>query len=218
MIGLASVLAANLSDARSCSVQQDEARSEQLLLEALERDANRSTAHQAMGHLRRSQNRLTESRIELETAIALDRNNARAFFQLGITLMYLGRPEAAIPRLENAMRLNARDPNVAQYYWGLRACHLLLGRIDEAIDLLRKACAANPWHHYPPLHLAGALGLKGDLNEARAALALSIRLEPEIKSLAQWRSSRRYLNNPQYEALLEKTFNIGLRRIGFPDE
>ena len=66
--------------------------------------------------------------------------------------------------------------------------------------------------------IAGALGLKGDLNEARAALALSIRLEPEIKSLAQWRSSRRYLNNPQYEALLEKTFNIGLRRIGFPDE
>ena len=69
-----------------------------------------------------------------------------------------------------------------------------------------------------PLHLAGALGLKGDLNEAKAALALSIRLQPEINSLAQWRSSRRYLNNPQYQALLEKTFNVGLRRIGFPDE
>ena len=69
-----------------------------------------------------------------------------------------------------------------------------------------------------PLHLAGALGLNGDLNEAKAAVALSIKLQPEINSLAQWRSSRRYLNNPQYQALLEKTFNVGLRRIGFPDE
>jgi adenylate cyclase len=217
-IGLASVLAANLSDARSRSAQEDEMRAEQLLLEAIEHDVNRSTSHQAMGHLRRSQNRLTESQIELETAIALDRNNARAFFQLGMTLMYLGRPEAAIPQLENAMRLNPRDPNVAQYYWGLGACHLLLDRKEEAIDLLRKACTANPWHYYPPLHLAGALGLKGDLDEARAALGVSIRLQPEINSLAKWRSSRPYLNNPQYQALLEKTFNVGLRRAGFPVE
>jgi adenylate cyclase len=217
-IGIASVLAANLSDARSNSIQQDEARAEQLLLEALQRDANRSTAHRAMGHLRRSQNRLTESRIELETAITLDRNDARAFFQLGVTLMYLGRPEAAIPKIENAMRLNPRDPNVAQYYWGLGACHLLLSRVEEAIDHLRKACAANPWHHFPPLHLASALGLRGDLDEAGAALGDSIRLQPEISSLARWRASRPYLNNPQYRALCEKTFELGLCRAGFPDE
>jgi TolB-like protein/Tfp pilus assembly protein PilF len=217
-IGIASVLAANLSDARSCLVQQDEARAEQSLLEALERDTNRSTAHRAMGHLRRSQNRLTESRIELETAIALDRNDARAFFQLGMTLMYLGRPEAAIPQLEKAMRLNPRDPNVAQYYWGLGACHLLLSRVEEAIDLLRKACAANPWHHYPPLHLAAALGLKGNLDEARSALAKSIKLQPGINSLARWRESRPYFNNPQYQVLLDRTFSVGLRQAGFPDK
>jgi TolB-like protein/Tfp pilus assembly protein PilF len=217
-IGIASVLAANLSDAQSCSVQQDEARAERSLFEALERNANHPAAHRAMGHLRRSQNRLIESRTELETAITLDRNDARAFFQLGVTLMYLGRPEAAIRQLEKAMRLNPRDPNVAQYYWGLGACHLLQGRVEEAIDPLRKACAANPWHHYPPLHLAGALGLKGDLEEARAALTESIKLQPEINSLARWRASRPYLNNPQYRALLEKTFKLGLRRAGFPDE
>ena len=49
-------------------------RAEQLLLEALERDPNSSLAHEVMGMLRRFQNRLTESRIELETAVALDRN------------------------------------------------------------------------------------------------------------------------------------------------
>ena len=217
-IGIASVLAADLSDARSCSDQEDEARAEQMLLESFEQDANRSTAHRAMGHLRRSQNRLTESRTELETAIALDRNDARSFFQLGMTLMYMGRPEAAIFQLEKAMRLNPRDPNVAQYYWGLGACHLLLNRVEEAIDLLRKACAANPWHHYPPLHLAAALGLRGNLDEARSALAKSINLQPEINSLARWRASRPYFGNPQYQALVESTFSSGLRQAGLPDE
>jgi adenylate cyclase len=217
-VGIASVLVANLSDARSNSIQQDEARAAQLLLEALQRDANRSTAHRAMGHLRRSQNRLTESRIELETAIILDRKDARALFQLGMTLMYMGRPEAAIAELEKAMRLNPRDPNVAQYYWGLGACHLLRSRVDEATDLLRKACAANPWHHYPPLHLAAALGLMGNLDEARSALARSIKLQPEISSLAQWRASRPYFNNPQYQDLLERTFSEGLRQAGFPEK
>jgi len=135
-----------------------------------------------------------------------------------MTLMYMGRPEAAIFQLEKAMRLNPRDPNVAQYYWGLGACHLLLNRVEEAIDLLRKACAANPWHHYPPLHLAAALGLRGNLDEARSALAKSINLQPEINSLARWRASRPYFGNPQYQALVESTFSSGLRQAGLPDE
>ena len=56
-------------------IEQDEKRAEQLLLEALERDPNNSSAHGALGVLRRLQNRLDESRIELQTAIADDPNN-----------------------------------------------------------------------------------------------------------------------------------------------
>jgi len=44
--------------------------------------------------------RFSESKIEFETAIALDRNNARAIFQLGQTMVWLGQPEAGIPFLE----------------------------------------------------------------------------------------------------------------------
>jgi TolB-like protein len=99
-IGIALVLATNVSDGWSSSVEQDKARAKQLLLEALERDANRSMAHYAMGMLRRVQNRLAESRIEFETAIALDRNNPRALFQLGLTLSYLGQPGPAIPYID----------------------------------------------------------------------------------------------------------------------
>jgi Tfp pilus assembly protein PilF len=70
----------------SISREQDKARADQSLREALERKMNDSMSHFAMGMLRRVQNRLNESRIELESAIALDPNNARALQQLGLTL------------------------------------------------------------------------------------------------------------------------------------
>jgi adenylate cyclase len=217
-IGIALVLATNVADGWSSSVEQDKARAEQLLLDALERDANRPMAHYAMGMLRRVQNRLTDAQIEFETAIGLDRNNARAFYQLGVTLLWLGQPQAGIPYIEKAVRLNPHDPNRANFYASLGMCHLVLDHVDEAIDLLRKARAENPRFWFIHFWLAGGLGLKGDLDEARTALAESLRLKPEMNSLARRRADVPWVANPSYWALQEKSLNVGLRRAGFPDE
>jgi tetratricopeptide (TPR) repeat protein len=216
-IGLARILVANVADGWSSSVQQDQARAEQFLLESLERDANSSMAHLVMGTLRRTQNRLTEARTESEAAIALDRNDPPAFSQLGQTLMLMGQPEAGIPQFERAIRLNPRDPSVSGYYWGFGACHLLLGHLNEAIDLLRKARTANRGLWFNHLWLAGALGLRGDIDEARAALAEAIKLRPNIDSLARFSAQSPY-TEPAYMALRAKTLYVGLRRAGFPHE
>lgn len=217
-VGLATIIVDDLVFGWSSSPQRDQVSAEQLLLQVLARDQNRSSARHAMGVLRRSQNRLTESRIELETAIALDHNDAIAFFQLGVTLMYLGRPEVAISYIEKSIRLNPRDPNLGGYCWALGSCHLLLGRVDQAIDLLRTARTQNPRFWYIHAALAGALGLKGDLDEAKVALVDAIKLRPEINSLAQWRIHAPWNTNPQYWGLREKTLNVGLRRAGLPEE
>ena len=216
-IGIATVLVANIGDAWSGTIEQDEARAEELLVEALEQDVNSSSAHFAMGQLRRLQNRLVESKIEIETAIALDRNHARALRHLGMTLMYLGQPEVAIPHIVKAIRLNPHDPNIANYYLPLGQCHLFLGHVDQAIDLLRKARAANPRLYYLHLHLAGALGIKGDLDEARTALAEGMKLKPEIDSLIRWRALFPW-GNPKYWTLIESTIAAGLRRAGLSEE
>jgi adenylate cyclase len=217
-IGLATVLARKLAEGWSPPRLEDQAHAERLLLEVLEGDTNRPAAHYAMGMLRRVQNRLAEARIEFETTIALDRNHARSYFRLGQTLMYLGRPEAGIPHIEKAIRLNPRDPNIARPYANLGLCHLLLGQVDKAINLLRQARAANPRFYWIHSLLAGALGFSGDIDEARAALAESIRLNPEVKSFAKWRAYMPWITGREHWALLEKTLNIGLRRAGFPDE
>jgi tetratricopeptide (TPR) repeat protein len=119
---------------------------------------------------------------------------------------------------EKALRLNPYDPNVAAFYWSLGMCHLLLGDADQAIELLTRARASNPRLFYVHLWLAGALGFKGDVDQAHVALAEAIALKPEINSFARLREYQPWITNPPYWALREKTVNVGLRRADFREE
>jgi TolB-like protein/class 3 adenylate cyclase/Tfp pilus assembly protein PilF len=217
-IGLAEVLIDIIAPGWSNSVKQDEARAEQLLLEARGQDQNNSMAHYAMGRLRQMQNRMAEALTEFEAAVALDHNNPWARLLVGGMLRWLGRPQEGIPYIESAIRLTPHDPNISAFYWTLGHSHLVLGHVDQAIDLLRKCIATNTSAWYCHQNLAGALGLRGDLDEARAELAESLRLKPDMNSFAAWRAATPYMTNPDYWALAEKTVNLGLRRAGFPDE
>ena len=218
-IGLASILSTKLADGWSPVLQEDTPRAERLLLEAVDKGgvSSRAAAHFTLGVLRQMQTRLSESRTEFETAVSLDPNNARTYLHLGETLLYLGQPEAGTPPLEQAIRLRPDDPDLAITYWTLGACQLLLGRADQAIDLLQTARAANARSWVLYFYLAGAYGLKGDLDRARSALAESLRLRPAVRSIARMRAENPWLSNPQYWALQESTLNLGLRRAGFPD-
>jgi Tfp pilus assembly protein PilF len=219
-IGLASILSTKLADGWSPVLQEDLPRAENMLTEALNRGtvSNRAAAHFTLGVLRQMQNRLAEAQSEFETAVSLDPTNARAQLHLGETRLFLGEPEAGIAPLEQAIRLAPDGPNLAIAYWALGTCQLLLGRVDQAIDLLQTARAANPRLWVPYLYLAGAYGLRGDLDKAKSAFAESIRLKPAIKSLARMRAENRWLTDPRYQALQVKTLNVGLRRAGFPDQ
>jgi Tfp pilus assembly protein PilF len=224
-IGIARILTVRFANVWSSTLfqqdvaQRDVARVDRLLSEAIESDPNQAMAHAIMGFLRRMQGRLTESRILFERAIAFDPNLEWAHQQLGWTLLFLGEIEDAIAHSEKSLRLSPRDPNISFRYQPLGWCQLLSNHVDEAIDLFTKARTANPRSWFHPLELAGALGLKGDLDGAKAALAELLKLKPEINSLAQWHayvpwtskeSSPRFLQN--------ETFSEGLRRIGFPEK
>jgi adenylate cyclase len=219
-VGLARVLSVRLVgnfESRSLgAVQSDSDRVEQLLLAAIESDPNHSATRSTMGILRRVQNRLAEAQIEFETAIALGANDHFVHAQHAWTLLLLGEPKAAIAEGEKALRVSPRDPTLWGGYLVLGWCQLLLAQFDLAIELLIKSRAANarPWVTH--LGLAGALGLKGDMPSAKAAIAGAVRLNPEVRSLARFREYRPW-GNPHWE-LFENTVAAGLRRVGFPDE
>jgi TolB-like protein/Tfp pilus assembly protein PilF len=217
-LGIASVLVIKLAGGTSKLPENDEAQAEHLLNELLEHDPNRSQLHATIALLRRVQNRLPESRFELQRAIELDPNNAIAYGQLGVTLIYLGEPAAAIPLEEKRIRLNPNDPNIALAYWSLGLSHLLLGHYDAAIDWLTKAAAANPRVYYFYLDLAAALALRGDVNAGQVALAEALHLKPDINSISRQHARWAYTNNPAYRVLAEKTVDLGLRQAGFPEE
>jgi len=214
-IGLGLVLAAKVLDGFSSSIQEDEQRAEQLLVEAIESEPSQSMAHAVMGQLRKAQDRQGEAQVELQTAVALDPNNAYALARLGHTLMFTGQPEPCIPYVEKAIRLNPRETlnNVL-----LGKCLLLAGHDpEEALGYFRKAQASNPGVWYIYLKLAGTLGLMGRLDEARTAAAEMVRLKPEFSSVAKIRGWVLY-KNPQFTALHDRTIIQGLRNIGFPEE
>jgi adenylate cyclase len=213
-IGTAGVLLGNIADGWSASPQEDIMRSEQLIGEAISQNPNQATARLVAGILRRLQNRLAESHIDLKTAIALEPENATAHCQLGYTLLCLGDPEAAIVEIERGIRLGPQEAHTPVSHCMLGLSHLLLGNIDQAIELLRTACAANPRLYYVYLGLAAALALKDDLHNARAALAEAIKLRPGIDSLVRFRATHPWATNPRHLDLAAKTLDVGLMRAG----
>jgi adenylate cyclase len=219
-VGIAMVLDERLATGKSKSREQDMARADQLLAEALERDRNDAQGRAELGRLRRLQGRLIDSKIELEKAIALDRNHVLAIIQSGITLLYLGQPEAALPYFEKFLEINPRYQNLFFSYYWLGHTHLLLGHIDQAITFFRQGRSANPRDGGNRLLLAAALGLKGELDEAKTMLfdatAISKSGPPSVAQFNRvwpnWNAS------PGYVALRQKTIDVGFRRAGLPEE
>ena len=220
-IGIARMLLVNLignfTPRPDGSFEQDSARAERLLFEAVESDPNNAAARSTMGQLRRVQNRLAEARIEFETAIALGANDHLVHGQFAWSWLFLGEPRAGVGEGEKAVRVSPRDPTLWGAYLVLGWCQLLLNQAEPAIDLLIKSRAANPRLWVTHFGLAAALGLKGDLDGAKTVLAESLKLNPEVNSLVRFRAYRPW-GNPAYWQLYEKTAAAGLRRAGFPDE
>jgi class 3 adenylate cyclase/TolB-like protein/tetratricopeptide (TPR) repeat protein len=212
LAGLAHVL-----EGWSDSPTEDRQRALGLLRRALDLEPNRADAYFVLGLVHRSQGQLEEAAEALRAAIALDRNYARAHLQLGLTANLLGRPEEAIAHAQRAIRLNPRDPNLADHQFGIGVAHQLLGHVDAAIGHLERARAANPRLWYIHWHLAAAYGSAQRLDEAKRALAEHRRLRPEFRSIAAIRAAMPQVNHPAYQALCERTVHVGLRRAGFPD-
>ena len=145
-------------------------------------------------------------------------NFGHAISQLGMTLVFLGLPEDAIPWLERSLRLAPRDPSTTVDEASLGLCHLMLGEIEDAITCLRKARAGNAQTSYVHMWLAAGLGLCGESAEGGAALRQSIRIKPEINSLTSLRARWQMMTtSPRFFVLVEKTVIPGLRQVGLLD-
>ena len=105
------------------------------------------------------------------------------------------------------MRLSPRDPNLGSWHNFASDAELGLGHFDAAIEEARKAIDAGYRVFLAYTQLAIAYALKGNLEEAKAALAEARRLNPKL-TVKLMRD--RY---PDFPWVSE-----GLRKAGLPEE
>jgi TolB-like protein len=104
-----------------------------------------------------------------ERAIALNPNLALAWGHRALVLVFLDRPDEAIPAAEQAMRLSPRDPHRFMFVQAMAWAHLAAGRYEEGLAWAEETLRENAG--LPGLRLKlSLLGHLGRLDEAAACL------------------------------------------------
>ena len=107
---------------------------------------------------------------EFQAALEINPSNALAHHGLGANYIFSNTPEAALPYLDNAIRLSPHDANLGSFYVRKAQAHLYLKNYDEAVVWARRALQMPnySWSRY--VMLISALGHLGKIDEAQPAL------------------------------------------------
>jgi len=195
-------------------------RAEALINQALAAAPRYPLAHVAKAQLFRAQRRCEDAIPEYEMALAVDRNLVGSLVSLAqCKFLTGGSDDESIRLTEQAIRLSPRDSFVAFRYFWIGFVHLLQSRTDEAIAWLEKARRADPRIAPPHYFLAGAYGLKGELDRAKAELAEAEKLtgSDSYSTITRVRANGD-LNTPAVRDRFENVFLAGLRKAGMPEE
>lgn len=163
------------------------------ITKALDLAPRNAAAHFVYGNVLHVSGATERSLREFEFAITLDRNLAWAHANAGFAKVLLGRAKEAEADLMNAIRLSPRDPGLDRWHALLGIADLFLGRLESALDRLRKSIEMNPNVAMVHFFLAAASSLSGLMDEASAAREAGLRLDPNF-TVARFRNERRSQN------------------------
>jgi adenylate cyclase len=138
--------------------------------------------HAALGSVYLWKKQPEQARAEAERAIALDPTIAEGYTVLAEVLNFAGRPAEAVGLAEKATRLSL----FSWFLFDLGHAYYLSGRYEEAIATLKKLLTRTPYVLHAQLFLAIAYSESGREEEARAAVAEVLRINPKF-SLEVWR-------------------------------
>ncbi len=140
--------------------------------------------------------------------IALDPNFAQGHAATGLTLMYAGRAGEALEPFAMAMRLDPLYPNMVLHF--LAQANFSLGHYEAAARQLLDRIARNPDTDASRMLLASCYGHLGRAQEARAAWAELLKVNPDF-SLMQRARVLPYKDAGDFQRIAE-----GLAKAGLP--
>lgn len=150
----------------------------ELAQKAIALDDSLPSSHTTLGVIYMWKKQYEQAIAEGERAISFDPNFAEGFVNLGWILIAVGRPEEAVGVIEKAMRLNPRSS--ARYLQDLGMAYREVGRCEEAITVTKQFLAVIPNNGPAHYTLAICYAEFGRLEEAQAAVAELVRLQPSI--------------------------------------
>jgi adenylate cyclase len=156
---------------------------------ALALDESDYRIHRVLSNLYVMQGKHDEAIASSKRAIELCPGGAGAYENLGIALLFACRPSEAIPMLEKAIELDPFPPAVSHRNLAMAYRHV--GRYEDAIVEGKKAFQINPNDLSIPLGLVIAYAKLGRKEEARAAAAEVLRIDPEFSLDSQVQTTAR---------------------------
>ena len=121
-----------------------------------------------------------------ESALAISPSSALTYILGSVVLAWGGEAERAIDWSERGMRLSPFDPWAFAAYDAQAMGHFHLGQFDKAAQAAYKSVQANPAHSIPYVQLAASLAKLGRLEEAKAAAAKVLDLQPNFRFSRQF--------------------------------
>jgi tetratricopeptide (TPR) repeat protein len=194
------------------------ARAERLLNRALAIEPRHLMALKANAALRRAQGRFDDA-IDLAKMVIMENpGEPWTYKEIGLSSLYLGKPEQALDWFAKADRIGPRDPGRWTWLDGRGHALILLGREEEAIRALVNALDANPKNISPHAFLAAAYALLDRPEEARAALAAYLERRPgtRVSTFRTHAPVPLALTSAGYRQLFARV-REGLRKGGMPE-
>ena len=170
-------------------------------------DTNNTQAYVAKGHYLLTSSRPHDALRAADAGLAVDLNSAPLHAWRSIAETYLGQFDKAKSDVLQAMRLSPRDPSMSQWHNFLADAEIGLGNLNAAIEEANRAIDGGYRVFYAYLNLAAAHALKGDMDEASAALTEARRVNPKLS--IKWLSERKPVLQPAFDVL---------RKAGLPEE
>jgi len=175
---------------------------------AVELNEQEPLSHLALGSVLLWQRDLVGALTEFRRMIALDPNFASGYTAMGLGLMYAGQPAEALESIAVAMRLDPHYPSIVLHF--LAQAEFSLGKYEMAAQHLRERIARTPGTDSSRMMLASCCGHLGQLDDARAAWAELLKVNPEF-SLTQRERVLPYKDARDFQRIAD-----GLAKAGLP--
>jgi len=175
---------------------------------ALELDDQEPVSHMALGNVMLWRRNHDGALAEFGRMIALDPNFAQGHSATGLALMYAGRAAEALEAFAIAKRLDPHSPSIVLHF--VAQANFSLGRYEAAAEHLLERIARTPATDSSRMLLAACYGHRSRVDEARAAWAGLMKVNPDF-SLAQRARVLPYKEPRDFQRIAE-----GLAKAGLP--